>query len=327
MNQIELVTAKAEEAAAWLAECVQVEHVLQLEHMAETAVLIQRQHKAATAAHANAWELKQRCVRRIGQLTVTIPHHPTGGGRPRKHEPEDETCSTVEQVSKGAVLESMGITRKQAAEYEQAAAIEPSDFEARVQAGRQSIEVTGAAPKRITAMTAAVDHDGDSWGTPPELIAMEREVLGGIDLDPATNETAQLIVDAARYYTKENNGLTQPWKADTLHLNQPYSMPWVAQFSDRFVEQYAAGAYGAGIMTVNAAVGTAWFDRAQQGCVAWCAPSKRIAFIDPATGKPGDGNRQGQAIFYNGPKLPLFARVYAELGTINITYAGGKGRR
>ena len=36
-------------------------------------------------------------------------------------------------------------------------------------------------------------------------------MLGAIDLDPASNERANVTVKAARFYTRDDNGLTQPW--------------------------------------------------------------------------------------------------------------------
>ena len=49
------------------------------------------------------------------------------------------------------------------------------------------------------------------WNTPPEIIEAARDCMGGIDLDPASNVTAQQIVQAERYYTVQDDGLAQPW--------------------------------------------------------------------------------------------------------------------
>src|SRR5262249_14971473 len=48
---------------------------------------------------------------------------------------------------------------------------------------------------------------GDSeWYTPPEYVEAARDVLGGIDLDPASNHLAQATVRATRYFTKQDDG-------------------------------------------------------------------------------------------------------------------------
>jgi hypothetical protein len=51
----------------------------------------------------------------------------------------------------------------------------------------------------------------DEWFTPAKYIAAARAVLGGIDLDPASNAIAQATVRAGRYYSKDDDGLAQPW--------------------------------------------------------------------------------------------------------------------
>jgi DDE superfamily endonuclease len=45
------------------------------------------------------------------------------------------------------------------------------------------------------------------WYTPAEHVELVREVLGGIDLDPASNDKAQEVVRAAAYFTKADDGL------------------------------------------------------------------------------------------------------------------------
>ena len=63
---------------------------------------------------------------------------------------------------------------------------------------------------------------GDEWGTPEKYIALAREVMGEIDLDPASNEHAQRTVQARQYFTREDSGLVHPW-VGRVWLNPPYT--------------------------------------------------------------------------------------------------------
>src|SRR5262249_14864109 len=50
------------------------------------------------------------------------------------------------------------------------------------------------------------------WYTPKKYIEAVRDVLGGIDLDPASCERANEVVKAAKFYTATQNGLNEPWQ-------------------------------------------------------------------------------------------------------------------
>lgn len=123
---------------------------------------------------------------------------------------------------------------------------------------------------------------------------------------------------AQRFYTKEQNGLTQPWKASTLFNNPPFSDPLVAQFGNRFLE-CAGFDFAQGILLVNAATDTLW----QQALLARfpvCFP-RRIAFLGPDN-TPHKGNRFAQAIFYGShpeaSMLPKFRKVFGQLGPVLV---------
>lgn len=58
--------------------------------------------------------------------------------------------------------------------------------------------------------------------SPPELIGVTSSFFGGsIDLDPASSEEANTLINAERYFTALHNGLLQSWKAKSLYLYPP----------------------------------------------------------------------------------------------------------
>src|SRR5713226_4635450 len=62
----------------------------------------------------------------------------------------------------------------------------------------------------------------NEWYTPLEYVEAAREVMGATHLDPASCEVANHALKAARFYTKEDDGLQQPWRAETLWPGPPY---------------------------------------------------------------------------------------------------------
>lgn len=57
--------------------------------------------------------------------------------------------------------------------------------------------------------------------TDPGLLDRARQVLGRIELDPASSPTANQLVQADRIYTQSDDGLAQDWTAKTVWLNPP----------------------------------------------------------------------------------------------------------
>jgi ParB family chromosome partitioning protein len=138
-------------------------------------------------------------------------------------------------------------------------------------------------------------------------------VMGGIDCDPASSTTANEIVKASTFYTKDDNGLTRPWRGN-IWLNPPYSHPLVSDFADAVVSRYEHGEIRQACVLVNNASETKWFQHLLESCSALCIVKGRIKFMGPKGGTP----LQGQSIFYFGNVPLAFTAVFRKFGTVVI---------
>jgi len=159
----------------------------------------------------------------------------------------------------------------------------------------------------------------NEWYTPTEYLNSARDVLGEIDLDPATSDEAQKIVRATKYYTKQDNGLLQDWHG-RVWLNPPYTQPDIANFVSKMVAERKAGRVTHGIMLTHNYTDTAWFHEAMTAADAVCFTRGRIKFYD-AKGETA-APTQGQAFFYFGDDVAAFGAKFASVGFIVKPYWG-----
>jgi len=163
--------------------------------------------------------------------------------------------------------------------------------------------------------TAHVSNNSgeNEWYTPAQFIEAAREVLGGIDLDPATSEIANRRVKAAKIFTIDDDGLSRDWPVGSIWMNPPYAQPLMGQFASKFAAAIRAGS--SGIVLVNNATETAWFQEIAAECAAICFPKTRIRFLDP-DGNPSGAPLQGQAIIYSGNSPAEFCAKFSQFGLI-----------
>lgn len=147
--------------------------------------------------------------------------------------------------------------------------------------------------------------------TPAEYIEKAREVLGAIDLDPATSERAQKTVQAAQYFTAKDDGLSREWHG-RVWLNPPYHRELAPHFIAKLIAELAAGRVSEAIMLTNNSTDTEWFRSAADVCEAICFTTGRIHFEVP-NGAPVLPT-QGQAFFYFGGNAKGFVRTFKTIG-------------
>jgi len=155
-------------------------------------------------------------------------------------------------------------------------------------------------------------YTGDNeWYTPPKYVELARTVLGGIDLDPASNKQAQKIIGAKRFFTKSDDALSQDWHG-RVWLNPPYSKGLLLEFVEKLVTEVTAKRTTAAIMLLNNFTDADWFQHACSICDAVCFPRGRIYF-ENASGE-SDRPLNGQAFFYYGTDVSSFCSAFSSVG-------------
>lgn len=159
--------------------------------------------------------------------------------------------------------------------------------------------------------------DNCEWYTPPHIIEAARAVLGTIDLDPASCVEANRIVQATRIYTRDDNGLEQPWHGN-VWLNPPYGRGIIEAFVERLLEwnrrlvSWQDCYWGAHCLT-NACTDTAWWQAlAQESTV--CFLRGRVRFWGPM--EHGNSPTQGQTVFLLTENMEVVRRFRENFGPL-----------
>jgi phage N-6-adenine-methyltransferase len=189
-----------------------------------------------------------------------------------------------------------------AANYKHASNLEPSSI-------RQALKmIAGGDDPHVSN-----NSGNNEWYTPEDYVAAARDVLGGIDLDPASSAEANEIVQAEDFYTIDDDGLEQEWRG-RVWMNPPYAQPLIGEFTEKLADSFEQGKVDAAISLVNNATETQWFQRLARNAAAICFPDGRIRFWNPETKKGAP--LQGQAFVYHGHDVSLFMERFAQIGLV-----------
>lgn len=271
----------------------------------------------------DAAEIRFRAERRIGELMAAQRDAgllANGGDAMRAR------VANGPEVSPPTLSEA-GIDKHLADRARKYAAIPEDEFNGIVGEWRDRVEGeqervrTNLLESGAAHVHVAANSGNNEWYTPPEIIEAARSVLGGFDLDPASSDLANKTVGAERYFTADDNGLELPWPAGRLWMNPPYSQPLVAQFCEKFVDAVSQGSTG--IVLVNNATETAWFQGLADGATSVCFLRGRVKYLNDK-GIPANTPLQGQALVYFGPDASRFKEVFSSLGLVLSRCRGGQ---
>lgn len=156
--------------------------------------------------------------------------------------------------------------------------------------------------------------------TPPHIIDCVRNILGTIDVDPASSLIANLTVKAKRFFTKENDilipTLNRCWgicdendnyiKPSKLFMNHPYSRTNNPLWINKLVKEYIEGWVEEGICLVFSSTSEGWFQPLYDYPI--CFIEGRVKHMDENGIKTGSSPK-GSCLVYFGKDYDKFYEI------------------
>ena len=230
--------------------------------------------------------------------------------------------SSVPEANTRKTLSDIGLTRKQSSVYQKIADIPEEQFEKHIAEKKQNVEnavneLTTAGILHFANTGAHVSNNsGDNeWYTPKEYLDAVKSVMGCIDVDPASSQIANTIVQAATYYTVADDGRNKDWTGNVF-MNPPYAHPLIDEFTNKLISEIQSGNTKQAIVLVNNATETKWFQSLANKAAAVCFPQSRLKFWSPE--KASATPLQGQAFLYFGNDIKAFRSEFEKYGFVAV---------
>jgi hypothetical protein len=167
-----------------------------------------------------------------------------------------------------------------------------------------------AEQPQVERMGVHYSSASDQWNTPAHVVEKVSEMLGGIDLDPCSNEGAP-NVPAESHFTVADNGLSKTWSGK-VYMNPPYGDA-IPQWTLKLHQEYAAGNVTEAIALLPARTDTAWFYILRG--YPRCFIRGRLKFGESDTGAPFPS-----VAVYLGNNLLGFAETFKALGDVYVLF-------
>ena len=138
-----------------------------------------------------------------------------------------------------------------------------------------------------TAMPLAVLHSADTgvWYTPTEFASAASDLMGGIDLDPASDASANTLIGAKRFFTAADDGLSLRWSG-RVFLNPPTPpKEWWVRLDEEVADGHVLRAVYIAYSIEQLQQSQLWAEERSchsmlDHCV--CIPKRRIPFLRTA---------------------------------------------
>jgi len=291
----DLVIAKLDTARIALAEAKTIQETKKILDVARAAEIYAKRQRLGQEAIEYATAIKVEALAQLGRMLKETP-------RQRPGDYQRLPNSTV-----APSLADLGLDKKTSKLAQDIANLPEQELE-KIKAGIVSLhKIQGQAH-------VSFNTGNNEWYTPSIYIEAARSVMGSIDIDPASTEVANRIVQATKYYTTEDDGRLQSWEGN-VWMNPPYAQPLIAEFCDLLVQKYQTGEVKQACVLVNNATETVFYQAMLKACSAVCFIKGRVRFIDQQGNESG-APLQGQTVLYFGGRVTEFATMFEVFGVI-----------
>ncbi|MCS6125734.1 hypothetical protein G3485_03380 [Shewanella baltica] len=197
------------------------------------------------------------------------------------------------------------------------------------------------APNNANLINQSNAEQGFEYYTPAPWPQLASQLMGGIDLDPASNEIANASIKAKSIFTKEVDGLSKTWHG-TVWMNHPFHrgeqpcsskckkkacikrghhinkpIPGNGDWINKVISEYESGNIKEAVIITFCNSSEGWFLPLLK--YAQCFPNGRVHYIKE-DGSKADSCTKGSVITYIGKNVAEFARLYGEHGTIKVQF-------
>jgi len=187
------------------------------------------------------------------------------------------------------------------------------------------VEDRPAEPAPPATHQLITQSKSNEWYTPAPIIEAARTLMGGIDIDPASCEYANRVVQATQFFNAEMDGLSEPWLTTDnaparVWLNPPYGRDEDSEsnqgvWSARLIEEVEAGHVREAVLLVNAVTDRTWFQPLWERPICFYGPGRIVFYNETVSkGQPTHGN----ALVYFGENVDQFVELFKGFGRIVV---------
>ena len=137
--------------------------------------------------------------------------------------------------------------------------------------------------------------------------------VASLERSISTRLHIHLKVQAAQFFTQEDDGLARPWSG-RIFCNPPYSKGLITPFVDKLLAEISIGNVQQAILLTHNHSDTRWFQEVLGKASRVCLTAGRLGFYGP-NGEMA-APVQGQAFHYFGENVERFEAVFSAIGTV-----------
>ena len=177
-----------------------------------------------------------------------------------------------------------------------------------------------ASSRKLGAHQLVNQDSGDTeYYTPGFIVEAARRVMGGIDLDPFSSAAANVLVQAGKFFTKEEDGLSRGWFG-RFWMNHPFGRAMNHLCIQKAEHEYRS--WGGdrsrnlvGCCITFAATSEKWFAPLLRRPQCYLSPRTNYYLPD---GSLKRGVTKGSVVTYFGTDVAAFAREFSPFGVVKV---------